>query len=184
MCPLGTKTIWNIPWHVTLLTLIQVIFYFHLFFQPLVFNTILVTYIIKLHFFPILLICSIYTTRLYFTMARRKLPPIFTPNMLESMIEYTLISSILDEICEMTSKPCKCPRDDTWLLPLQHLLEIGTWGTKWKTTIDKTYEWATWWWVNEKKKESFAILKQIVNIPKEDMEDYHWVMFTHAMDFF
>jgi hypothetical protein len=32
--------------------------------------------------------------------------------------------------------------------------------------------------------ESLAILKQIVNIPKEDMEDYHWVMFTHAMDFF
>jgi hypothetical protein len=29
-------------------------------------------------------------------------------------------------------------------------------------------------------KESFELLKQIVNIPKEDMEDYHWVMFTHA----
>ncbi len=33
-------------------------------------------------------------------------------------------------------------------------------------------------------KESFAILKQIVNIPKEDMEDYHWTIFPHAMDFF
>jgi hypothetical protein len=32
-------------------------------------------------------------------------------------------------------------------------------------------------------KESFATLKQIVNIPKEDMEDYHWVMFTRAMNF-
>jgi hypothetical protein len=28
------------------------------------------------------------------------------------------------------------------------------------------------------------LLKQIVNITKEDMEDYHWAMFTHAMDFF
>jgi hypothetical protein len=36
----------------------------------------------------------------YFTMARGKLTPIFTPNTLESMIEYTLISSILDRICE------------------------------------------------------------------------------------
>ncbi len=32
-------------------------------------------------------------------------------------------------------------------------------------------------------KESIAFLKQI-NISKEDMEDYNWVMFTHAMDFF
>ncbi len=62
-------------------------------------------------------------------MARGKLPPIFTPNMLESTIEYTLILNILDRICEMTTKPCKCPRNDTWLLPLQNLLEIETWGT-------------------------------------------------------
>jgi hypothetical protein len=33
-------------------------------------------------------------------------------------------------------------------------------------------------------KEILAILKQIINIPKEDMEDYEWAMFTHAMDFF
>jgi hypothetical protein len=32
-------------------------------------------------------------------------------------------------------------------------------------------------------KENIALLKQIVNI-QEDMEDYHWAMFTHAMDFF
>jgi hypothetical protein len=38
-------------------------------------------------------------------MARKRFPPIFTPNTLESMIEYTLISSILDKICEMTTKP-------------------------------------------------------------------------------
>jgi hypothetical protein len=32
-------------------------------------------------------------------------------------------------------------------------------------------------------KKSLATLKQIINISKEDMEDYPWVMFTHAMDF-
>jgi len=75
---------------------LQVIFYFHSFFQPLVSNTILATCKIKLHFFPILLICPIYTTSFYFIMTNGKLLPIFTPNTLESMIEYTLISSILD----------------------------------------------------------------------------------------
>jgi hypothetical protein len=33
------------------------------------------------------------------------------------------------------------------------------------------------------RQKNLATLKQIVNIPKEDMEDYHWVMFTHAMIF-
>jgi hypothetical protein len=37
-------------------------------------------------------------------MGRRKLTPNVTPNTLESMIEYTLISSILDRICKMTKK--------------------------------------------------------------------------------
>jgi hypothetical protein len=46
-------------------------------------------------------------------MARGKLTLIFTPNTLESMIEYTLISSIMDRICEMTTKPWEYPRDDT-----------------------------------------------------------------------
>jgi hypothetical protein len=32
-------------------------------------------------------------------------------------------------------------------------------------------------------KEILAIPKQTVKIPKEDMEHYHWTMFTHAMDF-
>jgi len=42
-----------------------------------------------------------------------------------------------------------------------------------------------WRWANAKTdKESLTLLKQIVNITKEDMEDYHWAMFTHAMDFF
>jgi hypothetical protein len=63
-------------------------------------------------------------------------------------------------------------------------LEIRTWGTKWKKTVVKIDEWVVWQWVNVKMyKESFALLKQIVSIPKENMEYYHWVMFTHAMDF-
>jgi hypothetical protein len=33
-------------------------------------------------------------------------------------------------------------------------------------------------------KENLALLKETINIPKEDVEDYHWVMFTHAMEFF
>ncbi len=33
-------------------------------------------------------------------------------------------------------------------------------------------------------KENLALLKETINIPKEDMEDYYWVMFTHAMNFF
>jgi hypothetical protein len=50
-------------------------------------------------------------------MARGKLPPIYTPNTLESMIEYTLISSILDKICEMTTKPWEYPRDKHSITP-------------------------------------------------------------------
>jgi len=51
-------------------------------------------------------------------MTRGKLTPIFTPNTLDSMIEYTLISSILDKICEIIEKPWEYPKDDTQLLPL------------------------------------------------------------------
>jgi hypothetical protein len=63
-------------------------------------------------------------------MAKRKLSPIVTLNTLESMIEYTLISSILKRICEMTKKSLEYPRDNTKLDPLRHLLEIRTWGKK------------------------------------------------------
>jgi hypothetical protein len=62
-------------------------------------------------------------------MARGKFPLIFTSNTLESMIEYTLNSSISDKICEMTTKPWEYPKDDNQLLPLHHLLETKTWGT-------------------------------------------------------
>jgi hypothetical protein len=47
------------------------------------------------------------------------------------------------------------------------LLETRTWGTKWKKVINKTMEWAAWWWANAKMdKESFSIMKQSVNISK------------------
>jgi hypothetical protein len=55
-------------------------------------------------------------------MGRRKLTPNVTPNILASMIECTLLSSILDKICKMTKKPLEYPKDDTRLNPLQHLL--------------------------------------------------------------
>jgi hypothetical protein len=45
------------------------------------------------------------------------------------MIEYTLISKILDRIWEMTKKSLKHPRNDIRLDPFQHFLEIKTWGT-------------------------------------------------------
>jgi hypothetical protein len=65
------------------------------------------------------------------------------------------------------------------------LLEIKTWGIEWKKAIDKTHGWATWQWVNVKiDKERLALFKQTINISKENMEDYDWMMLTHAMDFF
>jgi hypothetical protein len=77
------------------------------------------------------------------------------------------------------------PRYPTLLKPLKNLLESRTWGTKWKTKIDKTTKWAAWRWANEKIDEkSFALFKEIVNIPKEDVENYYWAMFMHAMEFF
>jgi hypothetical protein len=33
-------------------------------------------------------------------------------------------------------------------------------------------------------KENLTLLKETINISKEDMENYHWAMFTHAMEFF
>jgi hypothetical protein len=63
-------------------------------------------------------------------MAKRKFTMI-TPNTLETMIEYTLISSILDRICEMIKIPLEYPRDPTLLNPLKQLLEIRMWGLEW-----------------------------------------------------
>ncbi len=54
---------------------------------------------------------------IYFTMAKRKLTTMVTPNTLETMIEYIFISNILDKICELTKKPSKYSRDPTELNP-------------------------------------------------------------------
>ncbi len=51
------------------------------------------------------------------------------PNTLETMIEYTLMSSIQNRICKMIIKPLEYPRDPTLLDPLKNLLEIRIWGT-------------------------------------------------------
>jgi hypothetical protein len=40
--------------------------------------------------------------------------------------------------------------------------------------IDKTDEWAMWQWANAKiDKKNLALLKQTINISKEDVEDYN-----------
>jgi hypothetical protein len=58
-------------------------------------------------------------------------------------------------------------------------------GIEWKRAIDKTNEWAAWWWASVKiDKKSLALLKHTTNILKEDTKNYNWVKFTHAMDFF
>jgi hypothetical protein len=62
-------------------------------------------------------------------MAKRKRSSIVTSNMLEFMIEYTLISNILKRICKMTKNPLEYPKDNTRLDPLKKLLKIRTWGT-------------------------------------------------------
>jgi hypothetical protein len=65
-----------------------------------------------------------------------------------------LIISILDRICEDKRNI----KDDTKLDPIQHLLKIRTWGTKWKKVIDKIDEWASWQWANAKiDKESLSM---------------------------
>jgi len=118
-------------------------------------------------------------------MRRKKLTPNVTPNTLESMIKYTLISSILNKICEMTKKLLEYPRDDTRLDLLRHLLEMRTWGVEWKRVIDKTNEWVAWRWANVKiDKEILTLFKQTIHISKKNMEDHNLAMFTHAKDFF
>jgi hypothetical protein len=67
-----------------------------------------------------------------------------TPNTLETIVEYTLITSILDKICEMTTKPLEYPRDPTQLNPFKNLLKIRTWGIEWKRKFGKTTKWVAW----------------------------------------
>jgi hypothetical protein len=62
--------------------------------------------------------------------------------------EYTLITTILNRICEMTKKLLEklleYLKDDITLDSLRHLLQIRTWGTKWKKVFDRIDEWAAW----------------------------------------
>jgi hypothetical protein len=67
-----------------------------------------------------------------------------TPNTLETMIEYTLISSILNRTCEMIKTPLQYQRDPTLLDPFKQLLEIKKCGLEWKKQIDKSNEWVAW----------------------------------------
>jgi hypothetical protein len=52
-------------------------------------------------------------------MAKRKFIAMVTPNTLETMIEYTLILSILNKICKTIKTPLQYPRDPTLLDPLK-----------------------------------------------------------------
>jgi hypothetical protein len=52
-------------------------------------------------------------------MAKRKFITMVIPNTLETMIEYTLISSILNGICKMIKTPLEFPKDLTLLDPLK-----------------------------------------------------------------
>ncbi len=63
--------------------------------------------------------------------------PIYTPNILESMIEYTPISSILDRICEMTTKPWEHLRDYIQLLPMNmgNKMEKDNWKNRWMGAV-------------------------------------------------
>jgi hypothetical protein len=65
-------------------------------------------------------------------MEKQKFMIMVTLNTLETMIEYTLISSILDRICKMTTKSLQYTRDPTLLDPFKNMLEIKTWGIEWK----------------------------------------------------
>ncbi len=118
-------------------------------------------------------------------MGRRKLTLNVTPNTLELMIEYTLISSILNKICEIPKKTLEYPRDDTRLDPFDIFSKLEHGEPRMKRVIDKIDEWAAWRWANVKiNKENLALFKQIVHISKKYMKDYNLVIFTHAMDFF
>jgi hypothetical protein len=52
-------------------------------------------------------------------MAKKPFPIVVTPNTLETIIEYTLILSILNRICEMIKTPLEYQGDPTLLNPLK-----------------------------------------------------------------
>ncbi len=103
-------------------------------------------------------------------MAKQKFIGMVTPNTLEIMIKYTLISSILNKICEMTTKPLEYPGDATLLefdrnQNMGNRMETANWQNNWMggMALGECKNW----------QRSFALLKEIINILKEDMEDYH-----------
>jgi hypothetical protein len=55
-------------------------------------------------------------------MAKQNFIGMVTLNILETMIEYTLILNMLNRICKMTTKPLEYPKDSTLLEPLKNLL--------------------------------------------------------------
>ncbi len=55
-------------------------------------------------------------------------------------------------------------------------MENGSWQNKWMGDVAMGK--------CEDKQKNLALLKQTINISKEDMEGYNWTMFTHSMDFF
>ncbi len=75
---------------------------------------------------------------------KKKSTPNVTLNILESMIEYTLISIILDKICEMKKKPLKYLRYYIRLDPFWHFLKIKTWGTWNEKGNRQINKWAAW----------------------------------------
>jgi hypothetical protein len=46
------------------------------------------------------------------------------------MIEYTLVSSILDKICEMIKNPLEYPKNDTQLVPSRAFARNQNMGNK------------------------------------------------------
>jgi hypothetical protein len=95
-------------------------------------------------------------------MANRKFTTMVTPNTLETMIEYTLISSILDRIGEMIKTPLEYPRYSHLVEPPQVVAKNQNMGIIMEKTINKTNEWTTWQWANVKiNKESFTLFKQM-----------------------
>jgi hypothetical protein len=142
MCPLGIETILGSHWHFTLFITFQAICYFHSQSQPFASSTIYSCYLYNqiafspstinflnlylnlylLHayclvtsFLPLKCVCKCETFILQW---EKKINTKCHTKHLESMIEYTLISRILDRICEMTKNLLEYPRDDTKLDPL------------------------------------------------------------------
>ncbi len=56
-------------------------------------------------------------------------------------------------------------------------MEKGNWQNRWMGIMAMGK-------CKDRQRKSFHVLKQTINISKEDMEDYNLAMYTHVMDFF